>query len=58
MDGGRIVEIGTHEELLAQGGLYAKLYLMQFAEDGNTPRREVIDIWPEGDWAVAGWPWT
>ncbi len=35
MDGGRIVEIGSHDELLAQGGLYAKLYLMQFAENGD-----------------------
>src|SRR5262249_38021886 len=26
MDKGRIVERGTHDSLLAQGGLYAKLY--------------------------------
>jgi subfamily B ATP-binding cassette protein MsbA len=32
---GRIVEQGTHDELLARGGLYARLYADQFRE-GNT----------------------
>ena len=31
MDRGRIVEQGTHAELLALGGLYADLYALQFA---------------------------
>ena len=30
MDGGRIVEQGTHEELLATGGAYHRLYMAQF----------------------------
>ncbi|GAA4775791.1 ABC transporter ATP-binding protein [Actinomycetospora chlora] len=30
LDGGRLVEHGTHAELLARGGLYAKLYAEQF----------------------------
>jgi ATP-binding cassette, subfamily B, bacterial len=30
MDGGRIVEEGTHESLAAQGGLYARLARLQF----------------------------
>ena len=30
MDGGRIVDIGTHHELVARGGLYARLASMQF----------------------------
>jgi ABC-type multidrug transport system fused ATPase/permease subunit len=32
MDKGTIAEKGTHEELLAQNGLYKKLYNLQFAE--------------------------
>jgi ATP-binding cassette subfamily B protein len=30
LDGGRIVNQGTHEELMAEGGLYAKLAKLQF----------------------------
>jgi ATP-binding cassette subfamily B protein len=32
VDGGRIAESGTHEELLARGGRYADLYRTQFAD--------------------------
>ena len=35
LDQGRIVEEGSHAELLAQGGLYARLYQRQF-RDGDT----------------------
>jgi subfamily B ATP-binding cassette protein MsbA len=33
MDQGRIVEKGTHKELLEKGGLYQKLYQMQFRDE-------------------------
>jgi len=33
VDGGRIIERGRHDELLARGGLYRRLYEMQFAEE-------------------------
>ena len=32
LDQGRVVEVGTHRELLARGQHYAKLHAMQFAE--------------------------
>lgn len=32
MDQGRIAEMGTHHELLAQGGLYQKLHSLQFRD--------------------------
>ena len=42
LDRGRIVEQGRHDQLLAQGGLYATLYLEQFANQ------------PEGGAAASG----
>ena len=33
MEGGRITEMGTHAELLAQGGQYRRLYELQFADE-------------------------
>ncbi len=34
LDDGKLVEQGTHTELLARGGLYAHLHAMQFREQG------------------------
>lgn len=40
VDRGRAVEEGTHAELLAAGGLYAKLHGMGFALEGDSAVRE------------------
>jgi ATP-binding cassette subfamily B protein len=37
LDRGRIVERGTHSQLLAQGGLYASLYETQFKRSAEQP---------------------
>jgi subfamily B ATP-binding cassette protein MsbA len=33
LDRGKLIELGSHDELMARGGLYAKLYTMQFQDD-------------------------
>ncbi|QRN96445.1 ABC transporter ATP-binding protein [Archangium violaceum] len=42
IDAGRVVERGTHEELLARGGLYSELYHRQFREPRGPARVERV----------------
>jgi ATP-binding cassette, subfamily B, bacterial len=37
LDHGRVVEVGSHAELVAQGGLYARLAAMQFDLEPTQP---------------------
>jgi subfamily B ATP-binding cassette protein MsbA len=34
LSAGQIVEVGSHQELLARNGAYAKLYHLQFSGEG------------------------
>jgi subfamily B ATP-binding cassette protein MsbA len=42
LDRGRIVERGTHDELLAAGGTYARLYQLQFRDEAQAKREEIL----------------
>jgi len=37
IDQGKVVEMGSHTELIARGGAYARLYALQFAEETSPP---------------------
>jgi subfamily B ATP-binding cassette protein MsbA len=42
LDGGRIVERGTHADLLARSGMYARLHHLQFRDETPGPRASVL----------------
>jgi subfamily B ATP-binding cassette protein MsbA len=42
LDAGRLVERGTHPELLARKGLYARLHALQFRDDRPAPEASVL----------------
>jgi len=41
LDSGAICERGTHQELLGRGGIYSRLYEMQFADDATSPQSPI-----------------
>ncbi len=46
LDGGRVVERGRHEELLARRGLYADLYTTQFAQSDRASPPSTVSTEP------------
>jgi ABC-type multidrug transport system fused ATPase/permease subunit len=48
VEGGRIVEQGTHDELLARRGTYFKLYTMHFARMATAGDRQLLGDGPIG----------
>jgi len=56
LDHGRLVEVGTHEELLARSGLYARLYEIQFKPQltGAAKGNGLVSRAPPSRWRSGG----
>ncbi len=51
LEGGRVVELGTHDELIARGGRYATMFTLQaarFAADSGTPKSDGTEAGADG----------
>ena len=42
IEGGQVIESGTHEKLLALGGSYSQLFKLQFSKYANLPKAELV----------------
>jgi ATP-binding cassette subfamily B protein len=49
LEAGRIIESGTHSELLAAGGLYAELAAQQVAAARIEPHVPLEEAWPPSE---------
>ena len=52
LDKGCVVEVGTHEELLNQGGHYTKLYQLQFADQHQSILNRNEQLWSRFSYEV------
>ena len=41
---GRIIETGTHDELLEHGGLYSRLYSLNYASFDDMPDELILEV--------------